>query len=131
MNLVNFVATTTHNNNNNRNELVSLAFNNIMSNKLNQIEFQNNDEETTTTTTPTTNNENVWILRDEYSANNNSANQKAPTKVPTSCLKVKSNNRKTNKFVHYAPLISQGKFFLKYILKIKARINKKKIIQKR
>jgi hypothetical protein len=121
MNLVNAVSTT---HNNNKNELVSLTFN-IMPNKLNQIEFKNNNNEQ-----EIKHNENVWILRDDYSINN-IATHNPPTKVPTSCLKAKSNNRKTNKFVHYAPLISQGKFFLKYILKIKARINKKKIIQKR
>ena len=65
-------------------------------------------------------NENVWILRDDFVNNNtpkSTVNKPSPllkqqTNQPiSSCLKLnssKNKNKKTNKSVTYAPLLSQG-----------------------
>ena len=109
---------------NNSDLLSSFAINN-MSTKLNHIELQYaNSNANTSISSNNSNNkselksinanfksnpENVWILRDEYKHNT----KLSTSKVPNSCLK--NSNQKSNKFVHYAPLLSQGNLNLKKV----------------
>lgn len=97
MNLANSLSTAINNN--------SDMFNNMSTNKL-ELQQQNNES---------FHNESVWILRDDLNKSliNTTTTTLTTTKnnqkqVPSSCLKNKLKNQKSNKFVHYAPLLSQG-----------------------